>query len=135
MWSCATSRLRDGQTCAYSSLIFSPTDALASRGAGLRSRRNPPPSLGELRSRRDAILEIARRHGAVDIRIFGSVARGDADSDVDLLVELEPGRSLFDLGGLLMDLRDFFGGPVDVVTPAALQERVRSTVMREAIPL
>lgn len=100
-------------------------------------RRDPPPSLGELRSRRDAILEIARRHGVVDIRVFGSVARGDADSDsdVDLLVELEPGRSLFDLDGLLMDLRDFFGVPVDVVTPAALQERVRSTVMREAVPL
>ncbi|MGH3976162.1 MAG: nucleotidyltransferase family protein [Pseudonocardiaceae bacterium] len=65
------------------------------------------------------------------------MARGDADSDsdVDFLVELEPGRSLFDLGGLLMDLRDFFGGPVDVVTPAALQERVRTRVMHEAVPL
>ncbi|MGH3886630.1 MAG: nucleotidyltransferase family protein [Pseudonocardiaceae bacterium] len=100
-------------------------------------RRDRPPSLGELRSRRDAILEIAQRHGVVDIRVFGSVARGDADydSDVDLLVELEPGRSLFDLGGLLMDLRDFFGDPVDVLMPAALQEQVRGTVMREAVPL
>ena len=99
-------------------------------------KRKRPPSLGELRSRRDAILEIARRHGVLDIRVFGSVARGDADSDsdVDLLVELESGRSLFDLGGL-MDLRDFFGGPVDVVTPAALQDRVRTRVMREAVPL
>ncbi|MGH3824116.1 MAG: nucleotidyltransferase family protein [Pseudonocardiaceae bacterium] len=100
-------------------------------------RRRRPPSLRELRSRREAILEIARRHGVVDIRIFGSVARGDADSDsdVDLLVELEPGRNLFDLGGFLMDLRDYFGGPVDVVTPAALQERVRTRVMHEAVPL
>lgn len=100
-------------------------------------RRDRPPSLGELRGCRDAILEIARRHGVLDIRVFGSVARGDADSDsdVDLLVELEPGRSLFDLGGLLMDLRDFVGGPVDVVTPAALQERVRTRVMHEAVPL
>jgi predicted nucleotidyltransferase len=100
-------------------------------------RRKRPPSLGELRIRRDAILEIARRHGVLDIRVFGSVARGDADSDsdVDLLVELEPGRSLFDLGGFLMDLRDFFGGPVDVVTPAALQDRVRTRVMHEAVPL
>jgi predicted nucleotidyltransferase len=65
------------------------------------------------------------------------VARGDANSgsDVDLLVELEPGRSLFDLGGLLMDLRDLLEGPVDVVTPAALQERVRIKVLREAVPL
>lgn len=96
-----------------------------------------PPSLRELRSRRDAILGIARRHGVVDIRVFGSVARGDADSgsDVDFLVELEPGRSLFDLGGLLMDLRDFLGGSVDVVTPAALQERVRARVLHEAVPL
>jgi len=72
-----------------------------------------------------------------DIRVFGSVACGDADrdSDVDLLVELEPGRSLFDLGGLLMDLRDFLGGPVDVVTSAALQERIRTRVLREAVPL
>lgn len=100
-------------------------------------RRDRPPSLGELRRRRDAILEIARQHGVLDVRVFGSVARGDADSDsdIDLLVELEPGRSLFDLGGLLMDLRDFFNGPVDVVTPAALSERVRARVMCEAVPL
>jgi predicted nucleotidyltransferase len=99
--------------------------------------RDRPPSLGELRSRRDAILEIAQRHGVLDIRVFGSVARGGANSgsDVDLLVELEPGRSLFDLGGLLMDLRDLLEGPVDVVTPAALQERVRIKVLREAVPL
>ncbi len=66
-------------------------------------RRNRPPSLGELRSRRDAILEIAQRHGVLDMRVFGPVARSD--------------------------------GPVDVVTPAALQERVRIKVSREAVPL
>ncbi len=99
--------------------------------------RDQSPSLSELRYRRAAILEIADRHGVRDIRVFGSVARGDADigSDVDFLVELEPGRSLFDLGGLLMDLRDLLGGSVDVVTPAALRERVRSRVMRDAVPL
>ncbi|MGH4022596.1 MAG: nucleotidyltransferase family protein [Pseudonocardiaceae bacterium] len=99
--------------------------------------RDQPPSLSELRCRRAAILEIADRHGVRDIRVFGSVARGDADigSDVDFLVELEPGRSLFDLGGLLMDLRDLLGGSVDVVTPAGLRERVRSRVMRDAVPL
>ncbi|MGH3941166.1 MAG: nucleotidyltransferase family protein [Pseudonocardiaceae bacterium] len=101
------------------------------------ARRDRPPSLSELRSHRDAILAIARRHGVLSIRVFGSVARGDAGSgsDVDLLVELEPGRSLFDLGGLLMDLRDFLEGPVDVVTPAALRERVRARVVHEAVPL
>jgi len=59
-----------------------------------------------LRERRDEILQIAAKHGARTVRIFGSVARGEADaaSDLDLLVEMEPGRSLLDLGGLLMEL-------------------------------
>jgi uncharacterized protein len=93
--------------------------------------RDQPPSLGGTQPS-GPILEIAQRHGVLE-----SVARGDANSgsDVDLLVELEPGRSLFDLGGLLMDLRDLLEGPVDVVTPAALQQRVRITVLREAVPL
>ena len=60
-----------------------------------------------LHQKRDDILAIAARHGARNVRVFGSVARGEADeaSDVDFLVDLEPGRSLFDLGGLLMDLQ------------------------------
>ena len=64
------------------------------------------------------ILRIAAKHGARNIRIFGSVARGEArsDSDVDFLVDMEPGRTLFDMGGLLMDLRDLLGLEVDVVT-------------------
>ncbi|MGH3916447.1 MAG: nucleotidyltransferase family protein [Pseudonocardiaceae bacterium] len=101
------------------------------------ARWDRPPSLSELRSHRDAILAIARRHGVLSIRVFGSVARGDVGrgSDVDLLVELESGRSLFDLGGLLMDLRDFLEGPLDVVTPASLRERVRARVVHEAVPL
>jgi uncharacterized protein len=96
-----------------------------------------PLSLDELRARRAAILELAQRHGAHDVRIFGSVARGDATrgSDVDFLVTMEAGRSLFDLGGLLMDLRELLGTPVDVVTPASLRERVRARVLREAVPL
>ena len=59
-----------------------------------------------LQEKREDILRIATRRGASNVRVFGSVARGDADpkSDIDLLVDLEPGRSLFDLGGLLMDL-------------------------------
>ncbi|MGH3887066.1 MAG: nucleotidyltransferase family protein [Pseudonocardiaceae bacterium] len=99
--------------------------------------REATPSLGELRMRREAILQLARRHGAREVRVFGSVARGDAGegSDVDFLVEMEAGRSLFDLGGLLMDLQDLLGGSVDVVTPASLRERVRARVLREAVPL
>lgn len=71
------------------------------------------------------------------MRIFGSVARGEADerSDVDFLVELEPGRSLLDLGGLLMDLQQLLGHPVDVVTERGLRERIRERVLEEAIPL
>lgn len=99
--------------------------------------RQAPPSLHELRLRREAILRLARRHGAREVRVFGSVARGDADvdSDIDFLVDMEAGRSLLDLGGLLMDLRDLLGGSVDVVTAPSLSERVRTRVLREAVPL
>ncbi len=64
-----------------------------------------------LREKRQEILTIAAKHGAYNVRLFGSVARGEADeaSDVDILVELEPGRSLFDLGGVLMDLENCWG--------------------------
>jgi len=90
-----------------------------------------------LREKRDEILRIAARHGARNVRVFGSLARGDArpDSDVDLLVDLEPGRSLFDLGGLLMDLQDLLGHSVDVVTERGLRERIRDRVLQEAVPL
>jgi uncharacterized protein len=91
----------------------------------------------ELKARREAIVAIAGRYGARNLRVFGSVVRGEADaaSDVDFLVELEPGRSLFDLGGLLMDLQDFLQCRVDVMTPATLKPRVRERVLREAMPL
>ncbi|HEU5151782.1 MAG TPA: nucleotidyltransferase family protein [Iamia sp.] len=83
------------------------------------------------------IAAVAARRGASNIRVFGSVARGDADStsDVDLLVDLDPDRSLFDLGGLLMDLTDLLGTEVDVVTEASLKPRVRQRVLAEAVPL
>jgi uncharacterized protein len=95
-------------------------------------------SLSELlQEKREDILRIATRRGASNIRIFGSIARGEADSksDIDLLVDLEPGRSLFDLGGLLMDLQDLLGHKVDVVTERGLRERIRERVLKEAIPL
>jgi predicted nucleotidyltransferase len=90
-----------------------------------------------LKAKREEILRIAAQHGARNVRIFGSVARGEAklDSDVDVLVDLEPGRSLLDLGGLLMDLRDLLGCNVDVVTEKGLRERIRDRVLREAVPL
>lgn len=94
-------------------------------------------TLDELRVQRDEIDAIARRHGAHGVRVFGSVVRGEADpqSDIDLLVDLEPGRSVMDLGGLLMDLREHLRCEVDVLTPAMLKPRIRERVLREAMPL
>jgi len=90
-----------------------------------------------LRIKREEILQIAEKHGARTVRIFGSVARGEADvaSDLDLLVEMEPGRSLLDLGGLLMELQDLLGCRVDVVTEKGLRERIRDRVLKEAVAL
>ena len=90
-----------------------------------------------LNSRREQILRIAERRGAKNLRVFGSVARGEAgpDSDVDFLVDLEPGRSLLDLGGLLMDLQDLLGRKVDIVTPKGLHWYVRDRVLKEAVKL
>ena len=90
-----------------------------------------------LSKKRDAILEIARRYGADNIRIFGSVARGDAtdDSDLDLVVRFAPGRTLLDQGGLLMELRSLLGMKVDVVSEGALTGRFGQTVRNEAVPL
>jgi len=90
-----------------------------------------------LKSKREEILRLAARRGVRGVRVFGSAARGDAgpDSDVDFLVDLEPGRSLLDLGGLLMDLQDLLGRPVDVVTEAGLRDRIRRQVLEEAVPL
>lgn len=87
--------------------------------------------------KREEILETAAKYGAYNVRIFGSVARGDADaeSDVDFLVEMESGRSLLDLGGLLMELQDLLGCPVDIVTEQGLRQRIRDRVLNEAIPL
>jgi predicted nucleotidyltransferase len=86
---------------------------------------------------RDRILQTAAYYGAHSIRVFGSVARrqDDANSDIDFLVEMEPGRSLFDLGGLLMDLEKLLNTKVDVVTERGLKERIRERVLNEAVPL
>lgn len=87
-----------------------------------------------LQDKREAILKLAALRGASNVRVFGSVARGEArpDSDVDFLVDLKPGRSLLDLGGLLMDLQRLLGRNVDVVTEAGLRPRIRPRVLREA---
>jgi hypothetical protein len=80
---------------------------------------------------------IARRHGAVDVRVFGSVVRDEAGaaSDVDFLVEMEAGHSLLERAGLLVDLQDALGCEVDVATESSLRDRVRDRVLEEAVPL
>jgi uncharacterized protein len=95
------------------------------------------PALADLRRRRAEILAAAAARGARRVRVFGSVARGDASasSDVDFLVDLEDGRSLFDLGGLLMDLRDLLGCEVDVTTEAGLRPQIAPRVLSDAIDL
>jgi len=87
--------------------------------------------------KRDLILEIARRYGASNVRIFGSVARGDATnaSDLDLIVCFEPGRTLLDHGGLVMDLRELLGMRVDVIDEDSMRPRFRQNAMAEAVPL
>ena len=90
-----------------------------------------------LRHQRVELRRLAARRGVVELRVFGSAARGndDGESDIDLLVRLEPGRSLLDLGGLAVDLQGRLGRRVDVVTEAGLRPRLRERVLREALPL
>jgi len=90
-----------------------------------------------IRDHRDEILRLARAHGARKLRLFGSAARGDdrSDSDVDLLVEMEPGRSLVDHVALKQDLEGLLGRDVDVVTEQSLHPRLRDRVLREAVSL
>ena len=87
--------------------------------------------------KREEILSLAAKYGASHVRVFGSVARGtaDDDSDIDFLVDLEPGRSLFDLGGLLSELEQLLAHNVDVITPAGLRPRIREHVLEEAVSL
>ena len=95
-------------------------------------------ALDELRrSKRDEILRIAATYGARNVRVFGSLARGEhsLSSDVDILVDLDPDRSLMDLGGLLMDLQEVLHLPVDVATEDMLRPKVRERALLDAVPL
>jgi predicted nucleotidyltransferase len=89
------------------------------------------------KSKRDEILRLAAAHGARNVRVFGSVSRGEqgTGSDLDLLVDLDAGRSLMDLGGLLVDLEKLLGGRVDVATEQMLKPRVRTRALVDAVPL
>lgn len=91
----------------------------------------------DLAAYRSRILALAAAYGAREVRVFGSVARGDArpNSDVDFLVSLEPGRSMIDLAKLELGLERLLGRRVDVTTVAALRDPVRSSALREARPV
>jgi predicted nucleotidyltransferase len=91
----------------------------------------------QIKHNRKSILRLAKRYGVTEMKVFGSVARGEdnPDSDIDFLVEMEPGRSLFDLGGLLMDLEKLLGCKVDLLTEKSLHWYIREKVLSEAKPL
>jgi predicted nucleotidyltransferase/DNA-binding XRE family transcriptional regulator len=107
----------------------------SSHGSSARGRLGPQASA--LRRHRRSLLETARSHGARSIRVFGSVARGDADgaSDIDLLVELESDRTLLDVLAFRREAERLLGMPVDVATPDILKQRIRDQVLAEALPL
>jgi predicted nucleotidyltransferase len=90
-----------------------------------------------LEENRSDILRIAANHGARDVRVFGSRARGQAhrDSDLDLLITLEKGKSLLDIVAIKQDIEDLLGYKVDVVTEAAISPYMRDRILEEAVPL
>ena len=100
-------------------------------------RRRAKPNLRDLRRHRDAILELAARHGARNVRVFGSVVRGKSrpGSDVDLLVEMDPDRSLIDRTALMQEIEDLLGCKVDAVNERALHPAIRSRVLERAVAL
>jgi uncharacterized protein len=103
----------------------------------VHERRADPIDLARLCVRRHEILQYAARRGARNVRVFGSAARGEAGptSDIDLLVEMEPGRSLLDLVGLWQDLEDLFGTHVDVLSDGGVSAHLRERIYAEAVPL
>ncbi len=138
----AIARLERGEVAPTITTLSRLADALGIQfevlpRSGIVVRETSPGlTLADLRARRDDLLAIAARHGARHVRVFGSVAHGDArpDSDVDFLVELEPGRTVLDLSGLILDLEETLGRKVDVVEvrrPAPAAERIR----HGAVPL
>jgi len=90
-----------------------------------------------LMAKREEILRVCAQYGAHNVRVFGSVARGETDeqSDIDLVVEFEPGRSLLDHAGLWLELQKILGCKVDVVSERGIKPRIRERILREAIPL
>ncbi len=90
-----------------------------------------------IREKRDEIMRITARYGATDIRVFGSMARGDADSesDIDFLVRLAPGCTLLHHAAMVRELESLLGRNVDVISERGLRSRIRERVLNEAVPL
>lgn len=107
------------------------------REAGLRAASiwKPARAMDEVRAKADLIRTLARAHGAISVELFGSAARGEdrPDSDLDFMVELEPGRSLLDLVGFNQDLEAALGRKVETFTRAGLKPRVLAEARKEAI--
>lgn len=139
----AIARLEGGQFAAtvktlsrLSNVLGVHFEVIPQAGLAVRFGPSRAVTLAELTGRRDELLQIAARHGARDVRVFGSVARGDArpDSDVDFLVVFEPGRTVLDLSALILDLEEALGRRVDVVE-VPRQSRIAARMRREAVPL
>jgi predicted nucleotidyltransferase/DNA-binding XRE family transcriptional regulator len=111
------------------------TDERSARATSVRGQLGPQAR--RLRHQRRRLLDAARTRGVRKVRVFGSLARGEAApaSDVDLLVDLEPGRTLLDLVGFRREVEELLGLPVDVATSDMLKERIRARVLDEALPL
>ena len=94
-------------------------------------------TLNDLRREREQIKKVAKKYGASNIRVFGSISRGEEtpESDIDLLVDFEADRSLFDLVRLKLELEELLGYKVDLVTEKAMHRLISSRVIKEAIPL
>jgi predicted nucleotidyltransferase/DNA-binding XRE family transcriptional regulator len=112
-----------------------PLPAEGARAGSIRGQLGPHAE--RLRRRRRPLLDAAQRNGVVKLRVFGSLARGEAgaDSDIDLLVDLKPGRTLLDLAGFRREAAEVLDLPVDVATTDMLKESIRDEVLAEALPL
>lgn len=115
--------------------IQTPPAKASMSASSVRSRLGPRAD--ELRRRRPRLLEAADKHGIGYLRVFGSLARGEAraDSDIDLLVDLKPGRTLLDLAAFRREATEILDMPVDVATVDMLKDRIRNEVLNEALPL
>lgn len=115
--------------------IRTPPARPSARPISMRSQLGP--QAGSLRRQRRRLLDAANRHGIGHLRAFGSLARGEAtaESDVDLLVDLQPGHTLLDLAAFRREAAEILGLPVDVATADMLKERIRDEVLGEALPL